>query len=105
MTHKWDDVRGKFSVEDELEIQRRYESEVKRLYLHQVREARSMTQANLALVLNINQGSVSKLEGRADMYVSTLLSYIEAMGGQLQIKAIFPDGEVQIEQFQELAKP
>jgi len=103
MSHKWADVRGKFSDEDEAELQQRYEEEVKKLSLHQVRQARNLTQVNLATVLNVNQGSVSKLEKRADMYVSTLRSYIQAMGGELQIKAIFPDGEVQIDQFHELA--
>jgi hypothetical protein len=39
------------------------------------------------------------------MYVSTLRSYIEAMGGQLQIKAIFPEGEVEIEQFESIPVP
>jgi DNA-binding XRE family transcriptional regulator len=70
--------------------------------LHQLREARSLTQVNLAKVLNVNQGAVSKMEKRTDMYVSTLRSYIKAMGGDLQIKAVFPEGEVQIEQFQRL---
>ena len=48
--------------------------------LHQLREARSLTQVNLAKVLNVNQGAVSKMEKRTDMYVSTLRSYIKAMG-------------------------
>jgi len=103
MAHKWIDVQGTLSEERERRVQALYDEEVKKLSLHQVRLARSMTQVNLATVLNVNQGTVSKLEKRTDMYVSTLRSYIEAMGGQLQIKAIFPDGEVQIEQFQELA--
>jgi len=38
------------------------------------------------------------------MYISTLRSYVEAMGGDLQIRAVFPDGEVQIKQFQDVAK-
>jgi DNA-binding XRE family transcriptional regulator len=104
MAHKWADVRGKFSDEEERTLQLRYEEEVKKLSLHQVRHARSLTQVNLANTLHVNQGTVSKLEKRTDMYVSTLRSYIEAMGGQLQIRAIFPDGEVQIEQFHELAQ-
>jgi hypothetical protein len=37
------------------------------------------------------------------MYISTLRRYVEAMGGSLQIRAVFPDGEVQITQFQEEA--
>jgi len=69
---------------------------------HQLREARNLTQVNLAKVLNVNQGAVSKMEKRTDMYLSTLRSYIKAMGGDLQIKAVFPEGEVQIEQFQGL---
>jgi hypothetical protein len=64
-----------------------------------------LTQANLASILGVNQGSVSKMEKRADMYVSTLRSFIQAMGGQLQIKAVFPEGEVQIEQFENVAAP
>ncbi len=60
----------------------------------------SLTQVNLAKVLQINQGAVSKMEKRADMYVSTLRNFIQAMGGQLQVKAIFPEGEVQIDQFE-----
>lgn len=70
--------------------------------LDQLREARNLTQTNLAQVLKVNQGAVSKLERRADMYVSTLRSYLKAMGAELQIKAIFPDGEVVIEQFEDL---
>jgi hypothetical protein len=45
------------------------------------------------------------MEKRTDMYVSTLRSFIQAMGGQLQIKAVFPEGEVQIEQFENVADP
>jgi hypothetical protein len=45
------------------------------------------------------------MEKRTDMYVSTLRNFIQAMGGQLQVKAIFPEGEVQIEQFESLAEP
>jgi transcriptional regulator with XRE-family HTH domain len=71
--------------------------------LNKLREAQSPTQASLATILGVNQGSVSKMEKRTDMYVSTLRNFIQAMGGQLQIKAIFPEGEVEIEQFKDLA--
>ncbi len=73
--------------------------------LNQLREARSLTQANLANILGINQGSVSKMEKRTDMYVSTLRSFIQAMGWKPQIKAVFPEGEVKIEQFVNVAVP
>ena len=44
------------------------------------------------------------LERRADMYISTLSDFIEAMGGKLEIRAIFPDGDIRITQFQKLRK-
>ena len=66
---------------------------------------RSLTQVNLAKVLNVNQGAVSRMEKRTDMYVSTLRNFIQAMGGQLQVKAVFPEGEVEIDQFENLARP
>ena len=45
---------------------------------------------------------VSRLEQRADMYVSTLRSYPKATGADLQVKAVFPNGEVEIDQFEEI---
>src|ERR1017187_6984042 len=105
MAHKWRDIRGTFSPEQEAEIARRVREAAGVMTLYQLREARSLTQVNLAKVLNINQGAVSKMEKRTDMYVSTLRNFIQAMGGQLQVKAIFPEGEIQIEQFESVAYP
>jgi DNA-binding XRE family transcriptional regulator len=95
-------IRGKSSTEREARIRQRVKEAGTVMNLHQLREARNLTQVNLAKVLNVNQGAVSKMEKRTDMYLSTLRSYIKAMGGDLQIKAVFPESEVQIEQFQEL---
>jgi transcriptional regulator with XRE-family HTH domain len=105
MAHKWRDIRGTFSPEQEAEIARRVEEAAGVMTLYQLREARNLTQVSLARVLNINQGAVSKMEKRTDMYVSTLRNFIQAMGGQLQVKAIFPEGEVEIEQFEKVADP
>jgi DNA-binding XRE family transcriptional regulator len=58
-----------------------------------------MSQDTLAKALNINQAAVSKMERRTDMYISTLRNYIRAMGGELEIVATFPDGQVKIENF------
>jgi transcriptional regulator with XRE-family HTH domain len=70
--------------------------------LDELREAREMTQQHLAKLLGINQAAVSKMERRADMYVSTLCDMIRAMGGQLEIVAKFPEGTVRIAQFKNL---
>ncbi|HCF5928966.1 TPA: XRE family transcriptional regulator, partial [Pseudomonas aeruginosa] len=66
---------------------------------HELRKAQELSQETLAKALNINQAAVSKMERRTDMYISTLRNYIRAMGGELEIIATFPDGQVKIENF------
>ncbi|MGA2184191.1 MAG: XRE family transcriptional regulator [Bryobacteraceae bacterium] len=70
--------------------------------LEEVRKARRMTQSRLADALGVNQGEVSKIEHRTDIYLSTLAGYVEALGGKLEIRAVFPDREMRITQFEEL---
>jgi transcriptional regulator with XRE-family HTH domain len=70
--------------------------------LDELRRARRMTQARLAESLGVNQGEVSKIEHRTDLYLSTLAGYVEALGGTLEIRAVFRDREVRITQFEEL---
>ena len=59
--------------------------------LRTLRQAMNMTQERLAEALGIGQDGVSRLEKRSDLLISTLRSYIEAMGGELQLIATFPD--------------
>jgi len=87
------------------ESEREFRRLMEEMPLQKLRSARNLTQQNLANVLNVSQSEVSKIENRADIYVSTLASYLEAMGGKLEIRAVFPDGRaVKINQFEELAK-
>ena len=72
--------------------------------LDELREARAMTQVHLAKILGVNQAAVSKMERRADMYVSTLQDFVKAMGGELKITARFPEGIVEINQFEAVKK-
>jgi len=69
-----------------------------------LRAARDLTQEHLSRILGVRQAAVSKLERRTDMYISTLADFIKAMGGTLEIRAIFPDGNVRITQFRKLEK-
>ena len=81
--------------------------------LHELRRARALTQRDMAKMLKVNQPAVSKLEQRADVYVSlstglapsSLRSYIEAVGGRLKIVAEFPEGEVAITNFSQAGEP
>ena len=59
--------------------------------LRDLRRALEMTQVRMAEVLGIGQDGVSRLEKRSDLLLSTLRSYVEAMGGKLQLVAEFPD--------------
>ena len=59
--------------------------------LRDVRKARELTQERMAELLGIRQDSVSKFEKRTDLLLSTLRSYINAMGGELQLVVEFPD--------------
>ena len=72
--------------------------------LHELRRARALTQSELAKSLKVNQPAVAKLEQRADVYVSSLRSYIEAVGGRLKIVAEFPEGEVTITNFSQVGE-
>lgn len=71
--------------------------------LRELRKAREVSQRTVGENLHVNQAAVSKIERRTDMYISTLREYIEAMGGELDIIARFPDRPpVRINQFEEL---
>jgi predicted transcriptional regulator len=64
-----------------------------------------LSQEELAAILQINQASVAKMEKRTDMYVGTVRRFIQAMGGELEIIARFPDREIKIDQFAEEKTP
>ena len=64
--------------------------------LEELRKARSLSQEEVAEALTVNQPAVAKLEKRADMHVSNLRRYIEALGGTLEITAHFAETTVVI---------
>jgi len=70
-----------------------------------LRQRLGLTQEQLAEALHVRQAAISKVERRSDMYISTLRKIIEAMGGELEIRAVLPCGIVRINQFGELRKP
>ena len=66
--------------------------------LDELREALDLTQEELARRLRVKQPAVAKLERREDVRLSTLRALIEAMGGQIEVRAIFPQGAVILRQ-------
>jgi DNA-binding Xre family transcriptional regulator len=98
-TKKWETLRSKLSPEQRERSQRLARKMLEEMPLYELRRARQLTQEQLAEALGMDQGNISKLERRTDMYVSTLRKFIEALGGQLEVIARFPEGSIRIDQF------
>ena len=101
-TRKFRELVKAMPAERQQKIANRVRDSLASMPLEEVRKARQMTQAKLADALGVNQGEVSKIEHRTDIYLSTLADYVEALGGKLEIRAVFPDREMRITQFEEL---
>jgi len=69
------------------------------MLLAEIRKFMGLTQEELARELGVTQPSLSKLENQDDMQVSTLRRLIEALGGQLELVAHLPTGDIRIRQF------
>jgi transcriptional regulator with XRE-family HTH domain len=104
MARNFREIEAKMSPESLERSRVLYEKYQAELPMHMLREAREMTQVHLAKILGVNQAAVSKLERRADMYLSTVQSFVKAMGGKLKITARFPEGTVEINQFEDVGK-
>jgi len=92
MARNYKELQAKMDPATRIENERRVRDELQRMALDELRSAKRLTQADMAAMLDVPQSSISRIERRADMYLSTLRNYIHAMGGVLQIQAVFPDG-------------
>ncbi|MFH0821462.1 MAG: XRE family transcriptional regulator [Pseudomonadota bacterium] len=104
MARKFAELRAKMSEESRARAHALYQKMVAEMALHELRQARGISQVKLAEALNIKQPNIAKLEKRADIYISTLRTTIEAMGGTLDIVARFPDGNVKITNFSSIGE-
>ncbi len=102
MAKKFEALRARMSPEAQARVEARAQAMLAEMPLQELRQARGLSQKMLADVLHVQQPSIAKMEKRTDMYISTLRSHIEAMGGELEIVARFPDGAVKISNFSEL---
>lgn len=99
MSKPFNELITKMSPTAQQKIKGKSDAFLVQMPLQELRQARDLSQVRLAEILNTKQANVSRIERRADMYISTLRSYIRAMGGDLNIVAQFPEGDVQIDQF------
>ena len=87
-----DEIMRDFSPERRERIEKRAKELIdEHMTLQDIRKARQLTQEHMAQILGIGQDSVSRLEKRTDLHLSTLNNYINAMGGSLKLIAEFPD--------------
>jgi transcriptional regulator with XRE-family HTH domain len=103
-TKKWSTLKASMSPSAQARVDARVRETLAAMALAEIRKAVGMTQAELAESLDVAQGSVSKVENQADMYLSTLRKYVHALGGELRLTAEFPDGRrLEIDKIAELA--
>lgn len=100
--HKFSDLVETMPAERRVRVDRIAQELREEMDLTQLRTARRLSQAALGEILHVEQPAVAKIEKRTDMYVSTLRRFIEAMGGELEITARFPDHDVRIKNFSDL---
>jgi hypothetical protein len=92
MTVLLEDILRNLAVDRRRRIeQRTAELIAEELHLRELRRLRKLTQARLSKKLKIGQEGISRIEQRTDLYLSTLRSYVEGVGGKLSLIVEFPD--------------
>jgi len=94
---RWRDLQAKKHTPDEIRrIDREVARELVAMDLKTIREIAGKTQTDVAAVTEVSQAEVSRLERREDCLVSTLRRYVEALGGELKLIAVFGDRQVRL---------
>ncbi len=86
-----------FSTAELARIDRRADAMAKTIILRQLRKSLGLTQKQLAHTLGVSQSSLSQLESRNDFQLTTLRRVVNAMGGELDVIARFPDRQVTLQ--------
>jgi DNA-binding XRE family transcriptional regulator len=104
MAKKFAELRAKMAPESQARAAEKTQSMLSEMPLDELRQARGLSQKMLAEILHVQQPAIAKMEKRTDMYLSTLRSHIEAMGGELEVVARFPEGAVKVINFSDLGR-
>lgn len=89
-TKSWREVRGQRPLNEArvAEYKRLMDAELR---LAELRIRRGVSQATVADVLSVSQPNISRIEAEDDVYVSTVARYVAALGGHIELRAVFPD--------------
>jgi predicted transcriptional regulator len=95
--HRWKDIRrGKLSARKLAQVEKQVQKELVDLSLRDLRKSLGITQHDVAKALGMAQSEVSRLERRDDCHVSTLRKVVQALGGDLEISAVFGKKRVRV---------
>ena len=96
-TRSWKSVRAERLDPPAIErVTRRARAQVEELTLQELRRGLSMTQVDVARAAEMTQSELSRLESRGDHRISTLRRYVEALGGELEVTALFGGRRVKL---------
>ena len=99
MSHKFEKLKKEMKPENLLKAKAKAKNIMAEMLLAEIRKEAGFTQEYLAEIIGIKQPTLSKLESQNDIQVSTLQRLIQALGGQLELIAHMPSGDIKISQF------
>ncbi|MFZ5895095.1 MAG: helix-turn-helix domain-containing protein [Myxococcota bacterium] len=88
--------QARLSPEAEARVQARVAAELRETTLKALRQELSLTQVEVGRALSMTQSELSRLESRSDHLTSTLRRYVEALGGELEVTAVFGKRRVKL---------
>ena len=95
--HQWKNIRrGKLSAKKLAEVEKQVREDLLELNLRELRESLGITQRDVAKAIGKAQSEVSRLERRDDCHVSTLRKVVKALGGDLEVSAVFGKKRVRV---------
>jgi predicted transcriptional regulator len=102
MAHDYQKLRNRMSGDQLAQSEVQAKERMTEMLLAEIRKEVGLTQEDLAAAMDIKQPSLSKLESQDDMQISTLQRLIHALGGELELVAHMPGGDIRIRQFAEM---
>ncbi len=101
MAHNFKELEAKMPPERVARAEMKAKEIMADMLLAEIRKQMGLTQKDLAAALNIKQPTLSKIESQQDMQIGTLSRIIEALGGELELIAHLPRGDVRLSRFRQ----
>lgn len=99
MARDYNELRAKMSPVRRRRSEKRARAIITDMMLSELRQLSGMTQRELAQALGVKQPTLSQIESQGDIQVRTLSRIVKALGGELELVARMPSGEVRLRQF------